>query len=99
MPPPEVLAAAAAVSAAQLAELEEEDEDEADMIGPPPPEIVAEVDLSTADTRTRYRDAKVANRDARGFGWGGRSRGRCATPADFPRHDGTWYRRLRVRRE
>jgi hypothetical protein len=28
----------------------------------------------------------------------GRSRGRYATPADFPRHDGTSYRGLRVRR-
>ena len=31
-------------------------------------------------------------------GVGDRSRGRFATPADFPRHDGTSYRRLRVRR-
>jgi hypothetical protein len=33
-----------------------------------------------------------------GFRVGGRSRGRYATPADFPRHDGTPYRGLRVRR-
>jgi hypothetical protein len=32
------------------------------------------------------------------FRVGGRSRGRFATPADFPRHDGTPYRGLRVRR-
>ena len=33
-----------------------------------------------------------------GFRVGDRSRGRFATPADFPRHDGTPYRRLRARR-
>jgi len=62
MPPPEVLAAAAAVSAAQR-EQEEEEEAE-DMIGPPPPEIVAEVDLSTADTRTREA-ARILDAHAR----------------------------------
>lgn len=62
MPPPEVLAAAAAVSAAQR-EQEEEEEAE-DMIGPPPPEVVAEVDLSTADMRTREA-ARVLEAHAR----------------------------------
>ena len=33
-----------------------------------------------------------------GFRVGDRSRGRYATPADSPRHDGTPYRGLRVRR-
>jgi hypothetical protein len=40
---------------------------------------------------------KVANRDV-SFRVGDRSRGRDATPADFPRHDGTLYRGLHVRR-
>jgi hypothetical protein len=49
-----------------------------------------------------HSGAKVANRDVRDSGWeGGRSRGRFATPADSPRHDGTPYRApgtgLRVR--
>jgi hypothetical protein len=30
---------------------------------------------------------------------GGRSRGRLATPADFPLHDGTPFSRVHVRRE
>jgi hypothetical protein len=34
----------------------------------------------------------------RGFGWGVAHGGRYATPADFPLHDGTAYRGLRVRR-
>jgi hypothetical protein len=39
-----------------------------------------------------------ANRDGRDFGWGVAPRGRFATPADFPLHDGTPHRGLRVRR-
>jgi hypothetical protein len=34
----------------------------------------------------------------RGFGWEVAHSGRYATPADSPRHDGTPYRELRVRR-
>ena len=34
----------------------------------------------------------------KGFRVGDRSRGRYATPAEIPRHDGTPYRGLRVRR-
>jgi hypothetical protein len=45
-----------------------------------------------------YSDAKVANRDVRDSGWERSSRGRDAAPADSPLHDGTPYRRLRVRR-
>jgi hypothetical protein len=41
---------------------------------------------------------RKSNRDFRGFGWGECSRGRFATPADFPRHDCSPYRGLRVRR-
>jgi hypothetical protein len=42
--------------------------------------------------------AKQKLRIVRGFGWEDRSRGRYATPADFPLHDGTPYRGQRVRR-
>ena len=45
-----------------------------------------------------YSDEKVANRNGRDFGWGIAHGGRYATPADFPRHDGTAYRELHVRR-
>jgi hypothetical protein len=41
---------------------------------------------------------KVANRDLRDFGWGIAHGARYATPADFPRRDGTLIRGLRVRR-
>ena len=41
---------------------------------------------------------KVANRDERKFRVGDRSRDHFATPADFPLHDGSPYRGLRVRR-
>jgi hypothetical protein len=41
----------------------------------------------------------VANRTGLGIRVGDRSRGRFATPADFPQHDGTPYRGLHVRRE
>jgi hypothetical protein len=43
-----------------------------------------------------YSVEKAANRDFR-FRVGDRSRGRYATPANFPRHDGTPYRGLRAR--
>jgi hypothetical protein len=42
---------------------------------------------------------KVRNVTVGISGWGGRSRGCYATPADSPRHDGTPYRELHVRRE
>jgi hypothetical protein len=41
--------------------------------------------------RSTYSDANVANRNSQGFRVGDRSRGRFATPADFPLHDGTSY--------
>jgi hypothetical protein len=47
----------------------------------------------------RFGDEKVANRDVRDFEWEMSSRGRFATPADFPRHDGTPYSHVHVRRE
>ena len=43
-------------------------------------------------------DEKVANRNVRGFGWEIAHGGCFATPADFPRLDGTPKRGLRVRR-
>jgi hypothetical protein len=43
-------------------------------------------------------DGQVANRNGRGFGRG-RSRGRFATYADFPLHDGSPYSHAHVRRE
>jgi hypothetical protein len=45
-----------------------------------------------------HSDATVAKRYARGFRVGGRSRGRFATPADFPLHDGTPCSHIHVRR-
>jgi hypothetical protein len=42
---------------------------------------------------------KVANRTGRDFGWEMISRGRFATPADFPPHDCSAYPGLYVRRE
>jgi hypothetical protein len=50
---------------------------------------------STGGRAERCNDEQVA--ESR-FRVGDRSRGRYATPADFPRHDGTAYRGLRVRR-
>jgi hypothetical protein len=47
----------------------------------------------------RYRDAKVANRNAGGFRGGGRSCGRFATRADFPLQDRSPYSHVHVRRE
>jgi hypothetical protein len=44
-------------------------------------------------------DESVANRNVLGFRVGDRSRGRFATPADFPRHDCSPNRGLHVRRE
>jgi hypothetical protein len=41
----------------------------------------------------------AANRNVRGLGWEMSSRGRFATPADFPRHDGSPYRGLHVHRD
>jgi hypothetical protein len=46
----------------------------------------------TASDHTAMKKLRIVTRV------GGRSRGRYATPADFPRHDGTSYRGLRVRR-
>jgi hypothetical protein len=48
--------------------------------------------------RGRTAMEKLANRDLKGFRVGDRPRGRHATPACFPLHDGTPYRGLRVRR-
>jgi hypothetical protein len=48
--------------------------------------------MSLSYTTLSYSDAKVANRV------GDRSRGRYATPADFPPHGGSPYRGLRARR-
>jgi hypothetical protein len=46
--------------------------------------------------RATYSDGNVANRNVCDFGWD--ISGRYATPADSPVHDGTPYRKLRVRR-
>jgi hypothetical protein len=47
-----------------------------------------------------YRRTRVASRGREGgFGWEMSSRGHFATPADPPRHDGSPYRGLHVRRE
>jgi hypothetical protein len=45
-----------------------------------------------------YSDAKSCESQREGFRVGGRSRGRFATPADFPLHDCSPGRGLRVRR-
>jgi hypothetical protein len=46
-----------------------------------------------------HSDAKrEANRNVRDFGWGDRSRGRYATPADSPLHGNTPYSHVHVRR-
>jgi hypothetical protein len=42
---------------------------------------------------------EVANRNVRGFGWEMSSRGRFATPADFPLHACSPYSHVHVRRE
>jgi hypothetical protein len=49
--------------------------------------------------RFAYRHETVANRNVRDFGVGGRSRGRFATPADFPQHDCSPCSHVHVRRE
>jgi hypothetical protein len=51
-----------------------------------------------SEQRALYSDGTSCE-SKRGFGWGGRSRGRFATPADFPRHDRSPYSRAHVRRE
>jgi hypothetical protein len=53
---------------------------------------------AAATTQVGTARQQVANRGVRDFRVGDRSRGRYATPADFPRHDGTAYRGLRVSR-
>jgi hypothetical protein len=58
----------------------------------------AELSGSGAGSATCTSDAKVADRNGRDFGWGDRSRGRYATPADFPRRGGTPHQGLHVRR-
>jgi len=50
MPPPEILAAAAALGPGAYSDSDEEPED-FNMIGPPPPEIVVEDNLSTEESR------------------------------------------------
>jgi hypothetical protein len=73
---------------------------------PPQPLRAARCPLMPPSSLTRLRrphalhsDAKVGNRNVRVFGWERSSRGRFATPADYPRHDGTSYRGLHVHRE
>jgi hypothetical protein len=49
--------------------------------------------------RDACSDGEVANRNGRDFGWEMSSRGRFATPADFPRRDCSPYSHVHVRRE
>ena len=46
-----------------------------------------------------YSGEKVTNRNVRDFGWEMSSRGRFATPADFPLHDCSPYSHVTNRRE
>jgi hypothetical protein len=58
--------------------------------------------LSAADgvrASLPYTDAKIANRNVRDFGCEMSSRGRFATPADFPLRDCSPYSHVHVRRE
>ena len=58
--------------------------------------------LSAADgvrASLPYTDAKIANRNVRDFGCEMSSRGRFATPTDFPLHDCSPYSHVHVRRE
>jgi hypothetical protein len=59
----------------------------------------------SAAVRTRLRggassdDTKLRIVTVRDLGWGDRSQGRFATPADFPRHDGSPYSHVHARRK
>jgi hypothetical protein len=55
--------------------------------------------LRRAPGHAQVLQGAAANRNDRGFGWEIAHAGRYATPAAFPRHDGTPYRGLRVRRD
>jgi hypothetical protein len=60
--------------------------------------VVRSYEQRVDDDAAAYSDERGANRNGRDFEWAISSRGRFATPADFPRHDGTPRRGLHVPR-
>jgi hypothetical protein len=54
-------------------------------------ELEAELEKAPSTQQVLQSDGKVATRELEGFRVVGRSRGRYATPADFPLHDCSPY--------